>query len=231
MAVFRASDGQYEDVSAQVKSGTQLPAGRYVVASLLRARPGPWYGGKTYVDLMYPGVTEKFLAVTMDAYKREIGSEFGKRVPGVFTDEPNLTPAGGLPWTDRLPELFQQKWGYSLSANLPALIMLLFWKRTTAKGIAAAVMMGMMSSLAWILLSAQCFRDVYGIDPKLSPVPFSQPALVTVPWRVRLECSLSTLTVSPTVGLVNQPTQAFASTRNAGAPSGCTRCNARRTPG
>ena len=121
LAVFRVADAGYEDVSSQVRAGTTLPPARYIVASLLRARPGPWYGGRYYVDLLYPGVTEKFLSITLDAYKREIGGEFGKRVPGVFTDEPELRPAGGLPWTERLPALFQERWGYSLTANLPAL--------------------------------------------------------------------------------------------------------------
>jgi len=121
LAVFRTTDAGYEDVSGQARVGAPMPAGRYIVASRLRARPGAWYGGRTYVDLLYPGVTEKFLAVTMDAYKREIGTEFGKRVPGSFTDEPHLRPAGGLPWTDRLPDLFQKRWGYGLVANLPAL--------------------------------------------------------------------------------------------------------------
>ncbi|MGE5360628.1 MAG: glycosyl hydrolase [Bacteroidales bacterium] len=121
LAVFRVADAAAEDVSAQVKSGASLPAARYVVASVLRAAPGPWYGGKFYVDLLRPGVTEKFLAVTLDAYKREIGAEFGKRVPGSFTDEPELRPAGGLPWTGQLPGLFEKRWGYSLLPNLVAL--------------------------------------------------------------------------------------------------------------
>jgi cation/acetate symporter len=74
-------------------------------------------------------------------------------------------------------------WAFNIaaSANLPALIMLLFWKRTTKQGITAAVTVGMLSSLAWILLSAQAFKDVYKIDPARSPIPFSQPALVTIP--------------------------------------------------
>jgi hypothetical protein len=122
IAVFRADAGAYEDVTAQLKSGIAPQPGRYLVASTLRANPGPWYGGKYYVDLMYPGVTEKFLSITLDAYKREIGSEFGKRVPGSFTDEPELRPAGGLPWTEGLPSLFQKRWGYSLLANLPSLL-------------------------------------------------------------------------------------------------------------
>jgi len=39
-------------------------------------------------------VTEKFLELTLEPYRREIGQQFGKRVPGVFTDEPNIRPLG-----------------------------------------------------------------------------------------------------------------------------------------
>ena len=56
-----------------------------------------------------------------------------------------------------------------VSANLPALVMLLFWKRTTRQGIIAAVLVGMVSSLAWILLSGDTFDDVYGLPPKNAP--------------------------------------------------------------
>jgi len=74
-------------------------------------------------------------------------------------------------------------WAFSgaASANLPALVMLLFWKRTTKQGIIASVLVGMVSSLAWILLSGDTFKDVYRISPDSSPVPFSQPGLVTIP--------------------------------------------------
>lgn len=75
-------------------------------------------------------------------------------------------------------------WAFSVaaSANLPALIMLLFWKRTTRQGIIASVTVGMLSSLAWILLSGDTYRDVYGLNPERSPVPFSQPGVVTIPF-------------------------------------------------
>ena len=39
----------------------------------------------------------------------------------------------------------------------------------------------MISSLAWVLLSADAFKDVYGLSPDLSPMPFSQPGIVTIP--------------------------------------------------
>lgn len=74
-------------------------------------------------------------------------------------------------------------WAFSVaaSANLPALVMLLFWRGTTKQGIAAGVIVGMVSSLAWILLSGDTYKDVYGLPAENALVPFSQPAIVTIP--------------------------------------------------
>jgi cation/acetate symporter len=74
-------------------------------------------------------------------------------------------------------------WAFSIaaSANLPALVMLLFWPRTTRQGVIAAVIVGMASSLAWILLSGDTFASVYGLPKESAPVPFSQPGIVTIP--------------------------------------------------
>ena len=74
-------------------------------------------------------------------------------------------------------------WAFSVaaSANLPALVMLLFWKRVTRQGIIAGVLVGMVSSLTWILLSSDTFDKVYGLNPADAIVPFSQPGIVTIP--------------------------------------------------
>jgi cation/acetate symporter len=74
-------------------------------------------------------------------------------------------------------------WAFSIaaSANLPALVMLLFWKRTTKEGIIASVVMGAVSSLGWILLSSDTYAKVYGWDPADAIAPFSQPGIVTIP--------------------------------------------------
>ena len=74
-------------------------------------------------------------------------------------------------------------WAFSVaaSANLPALVMLLFWKGTTKQGIIASVTVGLFSSLGWILLSEDTFKNVYGLDPAGAMVPFSQPGIVTIP--------------------------------------------------
>jgi len=91
-------------------------------------------------------------------------------------------------------------WAFNIaaSANLPALVMLLFWQRTTKQGITAAVMIGMLSSLAWVLCSADTYSKVYGWDPTTSPVPFSQPGLVTIPLGFVVLVVVSLLTPRPT---------------------------------
>ncbi len=122
VAVYRPVQDGYENVTKQAKAEGQLPQGKYLVASLRWAGTSPWHGGKFYVNLLTPGVTQKFLEVTMDPYTRNIGEQYGKRVPGVFTDEPEILPAGGLPWADDLPQVFQKRWGYDLMDNLPSLV-------------------------------------------------------------------------------------------------------------
>ncbi len=121
IAVFRLTDSGHENITPRVRSGEEFPDGRYFVASLRLAQPGGWFGGKWYVDLLKPGVTEKFIEITMERYRKEIGDQFGKRVPGWFTDEPHLAPAGGLHWSDGLPERFEKRWGYDLVEHLPSL--------------------------------------------------------------------------------------------------------------
>ena len=67
------------------------------------------------------------------------------------------------------------------SANLPSLVMILFWKGVTKEGVIAALTVGMVSSLGWILLSADTFKEVYGIAGHEGYTPFSQPGIVTIP--------------------------------------------------
>ena len=71
-------------------------------------------------------VTKKFLEVTLDAYKKVAGDEFGGVVPGSFQDEAEINPAGGsgmavVNYTPALFDAFRAKWGYDLRPNLPAL--------------------------------------------------------------------------------------------------------------
>jgi cation/acetate symporter len=87
-------------------------------------------------------------------------------------------------------------WAFSIaaSANLPALVMLLFWKRTTKQGITWAIVVGMVSSLAWILVSGETYSKVYGLPAEESLVPFSQPGIVTIPLGFTVLVVVSLLT-------------------------------------
>lgn len=82
-----------------------------------------WYGGFSYVDLMVKGVTEKFIEVTMKEYEKSFGNEFGKTVPGIFSDEPNIEVQGrgNIRWTPDLFTTFKNKWGYDLTPHLVSL--------------------------------------------------------------------------------------------------------------
>lgn len=74
-------------------------------------------------------------------------------------------------------------WAFAIaaSANLPALLMLLFWKGTTKQGIIAGVVVGTVSSVLWIAVCPEMYKSMYGMDPKDAWVPISQPGLITIP--------------------------------------------------
>ena len=82
-----------------------------------------WFNGETYLDTMNPEAVQKFIEVTHEAYYREIGSEFGKTVPAIFTDEPNFTHCAHqyyqMQWTPALPEKYREKYGRDACDELP----------------------------------------------------------------------------------------------------------------
>ena len=81
-----------------------------------------WHGGYSYVDLLYPGVTEKFMEVTMSGYEKTFKKELGTVIKGIFTDEPNISSPGGIRWTPDFFDIFQKQWGYDLKSVLPLLV-------------------------------------------------------------------------------------------------------------
>ncbi len=74
-------------------------------------------------------------------------------------------------------------WAFSVaaSANLPALVMLLFWKGTTKEGLMVGILVGLISSLSWILVCPDTFSKVYGLPSADAWVQLSQPGLFTIP--------------------------------------------------
>lgn len=73
-------------------------------------------------------------------------------------------------------------WAFAVaaSANLPAILMLLFWSKTTARGVAASITVGLASSLGLILVSPDMWVR-YGQLPEEAPVQFNSPALISIP--------------------------------------------------
>lgn len=66
------------------------------------------------------------------------------------------------------------------SANLPAIIMVLFWKKTTAKGVAASIIVGISSSIILILFSPTMY-DLYGLAKSDAPIPLDNPGIISIP--------------------------------------------------
>jgi cation/acetate symporter len=58
--------------------------------------------------------------------------------------------------------------------------MILFWKKTTANGITASIIMGITTAVGLILLSPEMYGR-YGLNPASAPVPFSNPGIISIP--------------------------------------------------
>jgi cation/acetate symporter len=79
------------------------------------------------------------------------------------------------------------------SANLPAIIFLLFWDKTTAKGISWSIVVGIISSVIIILFSPTMY-DKYGLDKALAPIPLDNPGIISIPLAVITLIIVSLLT-------------------------------------
>jgi hypothetical protein len=86
-----------------------------------------WYNNRTYLDTLNADAVAEFIRVTHEKYKEVCGDNFGDLIPGIFTDEPLYSrvhtplPEGAIHthWTDKLPEIFEERHGYNLLDRLP----------------------------------------------------------------------------------------------------------------
>jgi len=117
---LKEENGSFTNITSSLDA-EKGKTGRYFLFSKTWYGRSDWYGGFSYVDLILPGVTQKFIETTMSGYEKSIGQEFGKVVPGVFTDEPEIVSSGGIRWTPDLFDVFQQEWHYDLRTQLPSL--------------------------------------------------------------------------------------------------------------
>jgi hypothetical protein len=99
----------------------EAPAGKWRLLYFLE-KEVPYY-----IDTLNPESTNRFLELTHERYKAFVGEEFGKTVPGFYTDEPAMhyyhvgIDNFVVPWTSQMFKIFREKRGYDLKPYLPAL--------------------------------------------------------------------------------------------------------------
>lgn len=77
-----------------------------------------------YLDTLSEEAVSRFIELTHEAYKRELGDYFGDVIKGFFTDEPVTIKADAkcLPYTPGLFEQFKDRFGYDLPERMLALV-------------------------------------------------------------------------------------------------------------
>jgi cation/acetate symporter len=93
-------------------------------------------------------------------------------------------------------------WAFAVaaSANLPSIIMLLFWKKTTAKGIAWSIGIGMVSALGIILSSPKMYAQ-YGLDASSALHTLDNPGIISIPLSFIVLVVVSLMTQKDNEGL------------------------------
>ncbi len=92
-----------------------------------------WFNDVCYVDTLNESAIQKFVEITHETYYRKVGSEFGKSVPAIFTDEPQFARKGSLtfakeeadvvlPYTDDFPETYKKAYGVDFFDTLPEIL-------------------------------------------------------------------------------------------------------------
>lgn len=105
-----------------------------------RAVDSAWFNNNPYIDTLNKKAVERFAEITHERYKESVGSDFGKCIPAIFTDEPQFSRKRTLDfatdkqdiflsWTGTLEEDFRKWFGDSLIAHLPEL----FWELPDGK--------------------------------------------------------------------------------------------------
>lgn len=79
------------------------------------------------------------------------------------------------------------------SANLPSILAVIFWEKTTSRGIAASIITGILSSIIIILLSPSMFER-YGMLPSQAPIPFDNPGIISIPLSFAMVIVVSLVT-------------------------------------
>ncbi len=101
-------------------------------AFLEYAKDSPWHNFQSYVDTLSKSAIDDFIDITHEKYKQFVGEDFGKTVPAIFTDEPQVarktcidisTDANriGLPYTTDFNDTYKATYGADFFDTLPEL--------------------------------------------------------------------------------------------------------------
>ncbi|MDR2375295.1 MAG: hypothetical protein LBD96_02535 [Treponema sp.] len=126
-------EGGYLTFYRRTERKEKAARGRLWHAAVELEQESPWFNDQTYLDTMNRRAVERFISLTHEAYYRVLGGEFGKSVPAIFTDEPNIrgrmtlpfaesTGEATLPFTDDFNETFRAAFGYDMLDILPELL-------------------------------------------------------------------------------------------------------------
>lgn len=109
------------NLSFEVVIPWEAPAGQWKLLYFLEKQVD------YYIDPLNPESTQRFIEITHEGYKKAVGKEFGKIVPGFYTDEPAMyyyqvgVDNYTIPWTSKMFRIFRERRGYDLRPFLPAL--------------------------------------------------------------------------------------------------------------
>lgn len=97
------------------------------------AKESPWFNDQTYIDVFNQEAVEYFIQVTHQKYYDKLGEDFGKSIPSIFTDEPQMsgkfafsTPDADkdatLSYTDDMNETYEKEFGIPLLSIVPEVL-------------------------------------------------------------------------------------------------------------
>jgi hypothetical protein len=98
--------------------------GTYLVFKLIWCEKREWFNDSPYPNNLHPGAVNAFIKSTYEKYYERFGDEFGKTIPGIFTDEPHYPamawgPSPRIPWRLDIDEVYAKEHGYSVIPLLP----------------------------------------------------------------------------------------------------------------
>ncbi len=99
-----------------------------------------WFNNQSYIDTLSKPAMDRFIDITYNAYLKTCGEDFGKVVPSIFTDEPQVSfkerleystdlKDATIPWTTDFEKTYKETYGEDIIKAIPEL----FWELPNGK--------------------------------------------------------------------------------------------------